>query len=197
MQWISLEYFLKLHNLYMMTWYNILVCFFQAWHRSMMGCPTVSWPWCSRCWWTCWGWYPCCWGSLPHWRSKGGTLGICWCTREPCWCCCPWPAGSCGTVATLRVWPPKRSWGEPWGERWTALPAPWVAEYGCQGLAAAQHKKSPLNDSSRPDCLRQRSVTAVTQLMELTKTLSESLCFCIENVCLCLIYCMWTRLILI
>ena len=149
----------------------------QPWHQNMTACPTVNWPWCSQCSWTCWVWYPCCWGSSPHWRSKVETLGICWCTQGPCWCSFPWQAGSCGTAATLRVWPPERSWGAQLVELWTASHGPWAAGYGSPGLAAAQlRKRSPkiptdwLTDcykegcpspGSRPSCLRQRSATAV------------------------------------
>lgn len=113
----------------------------QSWHLNMMACPTVSWRCCLLCSWTCWVWYPCCWGFLLHWRSKAVTLEICWCTQGPFWCCCPWQAGSCGTVAISRAWLPERSWGEPWVKLWTALPAPWVEGYGSPGLTAAQHRR--------------------------------------------------------
>lgn len=149
----------------------------QPWHQNMTACPTVNWPWCSQCSWTCWVWYPCCWGSSPHWRSKVETLGICWCTQGPCWCSFPWQAGSCGTAATLRVWPPERSWGAQLVELWTASHGPWAAGYGSPGLAAAQlrkrstkiptdwltdcYKEGCPSPGSRPSCLRQRSATAV------------------------------------
>lgn len=134
-----------------------------------MACPTVRWPLCLLCSWTCWVWYRCCWVSLPHSRSRAGTLETCWCTRGPSWCCCPWPAGSCGTAATLRAWPPERSWEAPWVTLWTALPALWVAGYGSPGLTVAPHRRwiwrTAINNSWHnrphegvwPNCLRQES----------------------------------------
>lgn len=113
----------------------------QPWYTNMTACLTVSWPWCLLCWWTCWVWHPCCWGSSLLLRSKAETLGICWCTQVPCWCYSPWQAGSCGTVATLRAWPPERSWGEQSVEPLTASPAPSAEGYGSQGLTAAHHRR--------------------------------------------------------
>lgn len=121
----------------------------EPWYRSMTACPIVSLPWCLRCWWTCWAWRRCFWVSLRDWRSKAETSGTCWSTQELCWCCFPWQAGSCGTVATSKVCLYRRSTAGLWVTLWTDWPALWVAGYGSPGHRAALHRiQDPTFESS-------------------------------------------------
>lgn len=102
----------------------LYICLQQLpWHVLVSN--TAKWPWALLLFSTFLALRPCLWGFLCHWKRRGEISGTFLSTLGPSWYWYHLAVGSCGIVATLRVFQNKRIWAElamPWNV-WPATSA--------------------------------------------------------------------------